>query len=50
MFNNLTLLDLHYYINRMEKNIEQKNKKYSNTKMLATQLYMLKQVLNSMQL
>lgn len=25
MFNNLTLLDLHYYINRMEKNIEQKN-------------------------
>ena len=50
MFDNLTLLDLHFYIKRMEKNIEERSKKYSNSKLLATQLYMLKQVLNSMQL
>lgn len=36
MFDDLTLLDLHFYIKRMEKNIEERNKRYSNTKALAT--------------
>ena len=48
LFNNLTLLDLYAYIAGIEKNVADKNKRYSNTKALATQLYMLREVLNSM--
>ena len=50
MFDDMTLLDFQFYINQIEKNVGEKNKRYSNTKMLATQLHMLKQVLNSMQI
>lgn len=50
MFDNMTLLDFQFYINSIEKNIGEKSKRYSNSKLLATQLYALKQILNSMQL
>lgn len=32
MFNDMTMLDMHAYIGMMEKHIEKKNKRYSNTK------------------
>lgn len=36
LFDNMTMLDMHTYISMMERQIEKKNKRYSNTKQLAT--------------
>lgn len=48
MFDQMTMLDMHAYISMLEHQIEKRNKRYSNTKQLATQLHALKVVLNSM--
>lgn len=48
IFDNLAMIDLYSYVGRFEHLIEKKNKQYSNTKQLATQLHALKVVLNSM--
>lgn len=48
MFDDMTMLDMNTYVDMIEHQIEKKNKKYSNGKQLATQLHVLKMVLNSM--
>ena len=48
IFDNMSLLDMHAYIGMLEHQIGKRNKRYSNTKQLASQLHVLKTVLNSM--
>lgn len=48
MFDDMTMLDMNTYVDMIEHQVEKKNKKYSNGKQLATQLHVLKMVLNSM--
>ena len=50
MFDDMTVLDMHTYIAMIEHQMEKRNKKYSNGKQLATQLHVLKTVLNSMEI
>jgi hypothetical protein len=45
----MTLTDFTAYITGMEMRLKERNEKYSNSKQLATQLFMLRNVLNSMQ-
>lgn len=48
IFDQMTMLDMHTYIAMIEHQIEKRNKRYSNTKQLATQLHTLRVVLDSM--
>ena len=49
IFDDMTLTDFTAYITGMEMRLKERNEKYSNSKQLATQLFMLRNVLNSMQ-
>lgn len=49
IFGDMTLTDFTAYITGMEMRLKEKNEKYSNSKQLATQLFMLRNVLNAMQ-
>lgn len=48
LFDDMSMLDMHTYIGMIEHQIEKRNKRYSNSKHLATQLHALKNVLNAM--
>lgn len=43
-------MDLYTYVDALENKIKEKNKRYSNSKHLATQLVMLREILNNMAL
>ena len=49
MFDDMTVLDMHTYIDMIEHQLEKRSKKFSNGKQLATQLHALKMVLNAME-
>lgn len=48
MFDEMSLLDMHTYMDMIEHQLEKQSKRFSNGKQLATQLHALKMVLNSM--